>query len=412
MNKPKVSVQRVVVLAATILLVTAELAITEIEVVSGYRADIELYVDFLQVTQESPVDYIIRLFEQNNLVVLCERIHPEMSQYDFIFELATDQRFLDRIGNIFTEIGSSSYQNRLNRYLEASDSPDSGCVSELNKIYRDFYDGGVWDKTNLYIFLRRIHDANRTMDSSRKIRVYPSGKAFSYEGMTKERYKQYDAPNRDSSIAANIISKYIELKKADPEAKALIIMNFRHGFNQHINHPTGRLIQNVGGYLFEAFPRKVANVMLNTVIAKQIADTVIFGAVQSGRWDAAFEALGNPSTGFDLAASPFGIDHCDYLNFLDHDLSYRDLFTGYVFYNPVGEHQLGFGVSTIFEGEFEETLQQRIIELFEEDSTYAAQYISFLKEHHEMTYGTFDQHFEVGCVNSTIEQEISQWLND
>jgi hypothetical protein len=404
--------QGIVVLIIVTILLSADTAIAETDGGRSYRAEIGPYVDFLKLPRERPVDYVIRLFKEYDLVILCERIHPEMTQYDFIFELAADQRFRSDVGNVFTEIGSSSYQDRLNRYLEASDSCDSGCISELNEIYRDFYDGGVWEMTNLYMFLKRIHDANRDADSLRKIHVYPSGKAFSYEGMTKKRYDEYDSSNRDSAIAANIIIKYSELKRRNPAAKALVILNFRHGFNRHIGHPDGRLIRNVGGYLFEAFPQKVANVMINTVVSKQTADTVIFSAVQGGRWDAAFAALGNPPMGFDLEASPFGMDHCDYLNFLDHDLTYRDLYTGFVFYNPVGEHRLGFGIPAILEDGFEETLKQRIKELFEKDSTYIAQYIFFLKEFHEFDYSTFDRHFEVRSVKYMVDQEISQWLND
>jgi hypothetical protein len=334
-----------------------------------------------------------------------------MTQYDFFFELATDERFLQRVGNIFTEIGASNYQKRLNRYLGAADSGNPQSRAELNDIYRDFYDAGIWDMTNLYQFLQKIHDVNAALDSSNRIHVYPSGKAFSYDGMNKERYEQYDAPNNDSSIAANIIQKFLEIKNSDREAKALVIMNFRHAFNRHLRRPDSSLARNVGGYLYDAFPGEVANVMLNTVVSRVSGDTVNFSAIQAGRWDAAFAAIRDRPVGFDLAQSPFGGDHCDYWHSWDHTLTYQDLFTGFVFYNRVQDHILCFGVPAIFDGTFDDTLKERIEELFDVDSAFSAQYIHFVKERHELTYSTMDRHFDFNCSNSVVEQQISNWID-
>jgi hypothetical protein len=72
----------------------------------AYDKTIENYVQFLKQQKQTPVDYIRSLFQTYDLVVLCERSHPEVTQYDMIYELAADKRFQQQAGHIFMENGT------------------------------------------------------------------------------------------------------------------------------------------------------------------------------------------------------------------------------------------------------------------------------------------------------------------
>ena len=52
------------------------------------------YVDFLKKQQTNPVDYVIGLFDKYDVVVLCKTAHPEMTQWDFIYDIIRDPRFI------------------------------------------------------------------------------------------------------------------------------------------------------------------------------------------------------------------------------------------------------------------------------------------------------------------------------
>jgi hypothetical protein len=57
------------------------------------------YVSFLNTQNTSAKDYVLQLFEKYNIVILCERDHRDMTQYNLIYDIVSDERFLG--GNIF-----------------------------------------------------------------------------------------------------------------------------------------------------------------------------------------------------------------------------------------------------------------------------------------------------------------------
>jgi hypothetical protein len=71
-----------------------------------YDPAIEKYVQFLRQQKQTPVDYLVSLFQTYDLVVLCERSHPEVTQYDLIYQLVADPRFQQQAGHVFMENGT------------------------------------------------------------------------------------------------------------------------------------------------------------------------------------------------------------------------------------------------------------------------------------------------------------------
>ena len=74
------------------------------------------FIDFLNEQDISAKDYILKLFETNDLVIICERHHQEISQYKFVYELMLDSAFQNQVGNIITEVGVVNIYDSINNF--------------------------------------------------------------------------------------------------------------------------------------------------------------------------------------------------------------------------------------------------------------------------------------------------------
>jgi len=64
---------------------------------------IKQFVDYLTSGNHlSPKEYIFQSFEKNDIIILSERNHKEIKQYELIVDIIKDDRFK---GNIYTEVG-------------------------------------------------------------------------------------------------------------------------------------------------------------------------------------------------------------------------------------------------------------------------------------------------------------------
>jgi len=312
----------------------------------GYDKAIEPYVSFLKSQKQTPVDYILELFKQYELVVLCERFHPEVTQYDMFYELASDPRFQQQGGHIFTEVGPAAIRPYVESFLIADQLGDEELNEKLRHIARNIGWDVVWEKTNFYDFLKRIHHLNRSLPRERRVHVYPSDFAFDWKRATKESQDDFirtQLPNREKVMAENIIGKFNEIRQGRSRNRAVVVMNYSHAF-PHFT-VDGQVTRLTTGYLMEAYRGRVANVMINTVAMMPGSNNrkLFFTAVQGGKWDAAFAVLGNPNVGFDFKGSPFGEDGFDYTGWPVHH-RYRDVFTGFVFVKPLNAHRMSIGL--------------------------------------------------------------------
>ena len=291
--------------------------------------------DFIKNKTASSTDYVFDLFKQYDFVVLSERYHPEYTQYELISKIITDERFISQVGNVFTETGSVSFQDTLNTYLHTSFKTET----ELNKstaILQRNSDGvwPIWRCTNHFDLLKTANKLNKSLPDSNKINWYFSDIPVNWETMTPENYlKGFNPFKRDSIMAINIIDNYKNIISHQKRKKALIIMNTSHGYgllNQKQETGIKWLDCSTTNYLMKAFPDKVANVMLNTV-------SIIWTPIQYGKWETAFKIAGNPSVGFDFKGSPFANDNWDGFFLNSSSLSYKDIFTGFIFYTPLNQ---------------------------------------------------------------------------
>lgn len=312
----------------------------------GYPANAETrkYADFIKTHSQNPVDYIFSLFDKYDLVVLNERLHPEYSQYELIMNIIDDKRFAGKIGNIYTEIGSVSFQNTLNKYLNTV-FPDEDSLNKATAFLQRNCDAiwPLWGNTNLFDLLKHVNKINGQSADSLKINWYFTDIPVNWETMTPENYKKLPRKEkRDKLMADHIISVYKnKLAKNERRKKGLVIMNWWHGYGlirdmngKKTNHYFNKT--NTTAFLMDSLPNKVCNVLINTATLRF---GLIFLPVQNGKWDRAFNISGNPNVGFDFENSPLGSDKFDGLTgYPSDELKYKDVFTGFIFYKPLEQH--------------------------------------------------------------------------
>jgi hypothetical protein len=345
------------------------------------------------------------LFENHDIVILCERAHPEVTQYDLIYRLVSDARFIDNVGHVFTEIGSSTLAEDIDIYLKSGSLDEEKAEEKLLHICRNLVFHPVWNNVNFYEFLKKVRQLNFTLPSEKKIHVHFSDMPFSWHGMTEEKYREFQdtLSQRDRIMADQIIAAYSDiLKSKQPRKKALIIMNYRHAFNDRFEKPGGKKGDNVGRYIFEAFPERTANVMINSVrvLPGSTDDDVIWAPIQEGKWDAAFALMGDPSLGFDFAGSTFGRDEFDFFPVAKESLTYQDVFTGFIFYRPLEAHKFIYGIPSLFEDGFHEAAVSRYV-LTGMTSQEAKNHVDEIRLRKESTYDNLEK----------MEEIILKWIN-
>jgi hypothetical protein len=325
------------------------------------NAEVRKYADFIRVHRQNPVDYILGLFDRYDIVVLSERMHPEYTQYQLISEVIQDPRFAGKVGNLFTECGSVSFQDTLNTLLNTSfASRDSLDVRTALLQRNSNAIWPLWDNTNLFDLLESVNLRNAGLPDSARTKWYFTDLPVDWRHMNHQKFlAAYGNIHRDSFMAAQIIERFDHEGSLQSRHKALVIMNTRHGYGVPGKSVPGSYRREYGNstaaYLMDRFPGKVANVMLNTV---SIRYGYVFTPIQQGKWDAAFSLAGNPDAGFDFSGSPFGDDVFDAGVRYYPSVTYKDVFTGFIFYQPLEVHFDEVGFAHEFDG-FEDTLLRR-----------------------------------------------------
>ena len=327
---------------------------------------IEPYVSFLNQQKEAK-EYIFDLFEKYDIIILTERLHYEMTQYNFIYDVISDQRFIDNVGSIFTETGGVNYQPELDSLMNTNHLSEEELNIQIANLMKNFsISWPVWDKTNMFTHLKSLYKLNQNLSTERRINHYFTDINFIWDGMTEDAYRKERRSllrRRDEIMAKNFSKQYEKNHSSNPNRnKCLVIMNYRHGFGP-LRSGSGELLEmNTAALIMEKYPEISANVLINTVaISFDVSKYgVSVSSIQNGIWDNAFRTIGNKSLGFDFQNSPFGRDEFDMtIKQSWASYSYQDVFTGFIFYKSIEDHTTSMGFPKILENNFEEKMIER-----------------------------------------------------
>jgi len=315
------------------------------------------YVTYLNGQNQSAKDYILDLFNDHDIVIICERLHGEMTQYDLLADIISDKRFIEKVGNVFTEVGVSTLNPSLNKFLHTKDLAPDTVENRIVHFQRNCSFWPIWDNKNYSCFLHALYSINNSLPAEDAINVYPSDLPFSWEGadsLTMLKLRIMIA-GRDSTMASQIIARFNEIRNSNQKRKkALVIMNYRHAFSQEF-FISGHSLKNTAYFLFKQYGNRVANVLFNTVGTTNDG----FNLLQDGKWDAAFKLLNKENIGFDFRNSTFGKDSFDLWPYRS-DFTYQDVFTGFIFFQPIEKHHTIEGYRGLVDASFRNELMNRI----------------------------------------------------
>jgi hypothetical protein len=324
---------------------------------SQKTADISSYVKFLNDSKlPTAKQYILDLFKQYDIVVLCERWHQEFTQYNLITDIIQDNYFKENVGNVFIEAGVSTLNPKLNYFLNTNNIPDDSVENTVTHFQQncDYYP--LWEKYNFHYFLSSVYHINN--NSKAKISVFPSDMPMDWSQINDSAaYSNYFRQvwlNRDSIVAKQIIDTYGIIKTK--HKKALVIMNYRHAFNKNIPCGENTGIKNVSKYLFDYFGNRIANVLINNIVIDINGNPS--SLIQNGKWDAAFKIADKTDVGFNFDNTVFGKDSFD-LWVCKNKYKYQDIFNGFIFYQPIENHKLIENYNGLISKDFENEFIRR-----------------------------------------------------
>ncbi|MBD0852073.1 hypothetical protein [Maribacter arenosus] len=321
--------------------------------------DIKPYVDHLKkVEKKSAKDYILQKFENHDIVILCERDHRDLSQYELIKDVLSDAYFKKNVKNLFTEIGVINLQPEITAFLKTKGLDSLYVEHKLAEFQFNSSFWSLWEKYNYQYLLRTIYDINNP--SADQINYYPSDVEFDWSQVLNSddyrREMETETEPRDSLMAYNIIRQY-EKFTSESNTKALIILNYRHAFKIH-TLGAGGLMKNTTKYLFDYFGDRATNIMISQANFSEKDNEFEYTLIQNGKWDASFKYLNIDDVGFDLGGTAFGKDNLDIWN-VDATHTYEETFDGFVFYKPIEAYQLVSYFDGLIPKEMEEEFFRR-----------------------------------------------------
>jgi len=335
------------------------------------------YTDFLNKEHQSPKEYILELFEHNDIVILGERDHRDTTQYDLILDIIGSERFIKNVGHIYTEVGVINRTEWANEVLKNDYKTEQDFEIALIKLYRELDFNPIWEKYNMYKYLYGIYLINKSLKIEDKITIGLTDHEFAWKGMTNEKLKRFhkklrSSPNyRDSIMATNFIKLFQRQPVLNGKRKALYIQSRPHAINLETTYKHQK-IKKAGSYIKEKYGNQVATIAFNWY--KWIPEewkSISYGAphkielTNGGKWDAAFHFSNHKPVAFDIKNTPFGLTEFDYS--YEQSIKFQDVMDGIIFYKPFYEFTCTVGIPNIIDDTFASEMIRREILVNGED---------------------------------------------
>lgn len=326
--------------------------------VNAQNQTLKDYVQYINNYSSTPVEYIFKLFEQSDIVVIGERDHRDTTQYELILDILKDPRFAKEIGYVYTEVGCINRTSDVNKLIKGNFKTDEDFMNHLLSYLRTgevFYP--LWEKYNRVQFLKGIYEINR--NSRKKITLGLTDCEFSWSDIdSAEEYKNfYYSPAceyRDSTMAANFAHMYERQKPKKGKRKALIITNQSHAINATM---TKRGYQRQGKWLKDNYGSDKVKIVILNWAEYRLFNGKRMPLIAGGLWDAAFEEVNCKPFGMDIKGTPFG--YTPYKDPAYNNLKWENIADGIIYYKPFYETILTVGIPNIIDSSFESEFMRR-----------------------------------------------------
>ncbi|MCG8332438.1 MAG: hypothetical protein MI974_32430 [Chitinophagales bacterium] len=317
------------------------------------------YTEFLRQKHLSPKEYVLSLFEHNDIVIIGERDHRDTTQYDLILDIIADDRFIQNVGHVYTEVGVINQTGRANEVLKEDYPNDQAFETALIDLYRAIDFNPLWTKYNMYKYLKGIYNINKELSLTDKITIGLTDASFSWEGMTAERLEAFhkvlssSVSYRDSIMADNFMRLYEKQVPINNRKKALLIQSRPHAINLDILD-NNKHRKKTGSYIVDKYKEAVKIIAFAWYKYKPDSEITL---TDIGKWDAAFQNIQHKAVGFDIKDSPFGLAPFDF--YPDHHIRFDQIIDGLIFYVPFYEWACTSGIPNVIDDDFYDEIVKR-----------------------------------------------------
>ncbi len=317
------------------------------ENITGFQPEIESYIGFIKEQDQSPAKYLLNKYESYDIIVFGERDHRDITQYYFIKDLLNNPEFYKKVSVIYTEAGSSNFNDTLNKVLQNYNLDNKELEKQLIGIYRDISYQAFWEKYNLFYLWKTIYQFNKTHpDYSLHIEMLsPPFNWNEIRDTTTCRVKTEEVEKKyDRFMADNFIENFNSRQNL-ARNKAFLIMNYPHSLKKWTSKENITYEKSFGALINKELPGKVCYIIVNPY-------TINFLPLVDGKWEAAFKYCNYPKIGFDFINSPFGKDTFDVWPVEKGILSYQELYNGMVYINPTTSVENVIGIPGFIDDKF------------------------------------------------------------
>lgn len=92
-----------------------------------------------------------------------------MTQYDLIYDLISDKRFIENVGNVCSEVGSTTQQANLDSLMNNVRLSNDELEFKLGKILRNYSEFPIWENTNYFNYFKKLYSLNQQLPIGQKI---------------------------------------------------------------------------------------------------------------------------------------------------------------------------------------------------------------------------------------------------
>ena len=276
------------------------------------------YANEINRHKKNPHEYIDQLFDKYDIVILSERLHPEYTQRDFFSEIILNDKFAQKIKNVYTEFGNINNQAILDTFLVTKfDTKEDLQKTEASIVRENGGSWPMWNNTNIFDFLIKLHSFNENKTLQNKVNLHFADLEIDWN--TLQNHNQLDSIrmlNRDSIMAYNIINQYV--KDSAEFKKMLIIMNTRHAWKQYSFC--------TADYILKMFPNTTATVLINGSTQEEKIRPML-----SGLLDEAAKKISDFNWAIDFSECSLGNLKFDLFPY-NKEMKYKDVFNGMIYY--------------------------------------------------------------------------------
>ncbi len=321
----------------------------------GFKPEIEPYINFIKEQQISPITYLLEKYKTYDVIVFGERDHRDITQYYFLEKLINSEDFYKQVNIIYTEVGSSNYNDTLNKILQNDFLSEAEVDQKLIEIYREISYQAFWDKNNFLYLWKTIYKFNLSHPNY-PITIKMTSHPFNWHEIldtTICRVKTQEVEvNYDKSMAEYFLESFDE-NQNNKRNKAFVIMNYPHSLRKWTSDKEVTYSDMFGAYVEKVLEGRVCYVIVNPYRINSLQP------VANGKWDAAFKYCDYKNIGFDFNSSPFGKDTFDVWS-ANGILSFENLYDGIIYVSPTSQCKNIIGIPGFIDRKFGKEYLRRI----------------------------------------------------